>query len=109
MKVNPQIQSPAVGTANASEAKKNQQTKKSGYESAGTAPSDTLKNASVKTDVSDRAKDMARAKQLASDAPDVREDKIREIKEKIQNKQYSVKASDIADRLVDDHIRLAGA
>ncbi len=47
---------------------------------------------------------MARAKQVAQDAPDVRESKIAEIKAKIQNKQYNVSAEAIADKLVDDHM-----
>jgi negative regulator of flagellin synthesis FlgM len=59
---------------------------------------------SVKADISSRAKDMARAKQVAQDAPDVREAKIAAIKAQIQNKQYNVSAEAISDKLVDDHM-----
>jgi len=110
VKVNSSIQ-PNVSGADlkSTEAKKNERIKKTAYEQSAPTEKASLRNDSVKTDLSSKAKDMARARQLAADAPDVREEKIRELKEKIANKQYSVSSADIADRLVDDHMRLAGS
>jgi flagellar biosynthesis anti-sigma factor FlgM len=62
----------------------------------------------VKAEVSDRAREMAMAKSAASDAPDVREDKIAEIKARIASGKYHVDSHAVADRLVDDHIRMSG-
>lgn len=59
--------------------------------------------------ISSKAKDMAKAKQAAIDTPDVREAKIQELKNRIQSGQYKVSAEQVADRLVDDHLQLAGA
>jgi negative regulator of flagellin synthesis FlgM len=61
-------------------------------------------SADTKTEISSKAKDMARAQQVAKDAPDVRSQKIQELKNKIANKQYNVSAEQVADKLVDDHV-----
>ncbi len=95
--------------ARSSEASKKAELKKAGYDvEAKSAPS-TTKTDSVNAEISSKAKDMAKAKQIATDTSDVREAKIAELREKIQNKKYDVSSSAIADKLVDDHIRMAGA
>ena len=90
------------------EAKKTDKAKISGYEKSESSAS-SGKNDSVNADISTKAKDMAKAKQIASDAPDVREAKIAALKEQIQNKKYNVGADAIADKLVDDHLGMVGA
>ena len=107
MKINPNIATGSSGIQSA-ETKKSEKTKLSGYENTESATSG-LKSESSKSEISSRAKDMAKAKQVASEAPDVREAKIAALKEQIKNKTYNVSADAIADKLVDDHIRLAGA
>ncbi len=61
----------------------------------------------VKADISPKAKEMAqemaKVKDLAAQAPDVREEKIAELKRRINQGQYKVDADAIADRLVDEH------
>jgi len=79
----------------------------SGEKSENVATS--LRSDSANTDISSKAKDMAKAKQIAADAPDVREAKIAALKEQIQNKKYNVGADAIADKLVDDHMSMVGA
>jgi negative regulator of flagellin synthesis FlgM len=107
MKINPNVAAGSSGIQS-SDAKKIEKTKISGYEKSESAAAAT-KNQSANAEISSKAKDMAKAKQIASDSPDVREAKIAELKERIQNKKYNVGADAIADKLVDDHIRLAGA
>ena len=63
---------------------------------------------SAQVDISAKAKDMSLAKKIASESPDVREDRVAELKRRIQNQEYNVKPEDIADRMVDEHIRTAG-
>ena len=112
MKINPNVNAGSSGIQNSSasaDSKKIEKAKVSGYENKTEDAKSTEKNNSTNTEISSKAKDMAKAKQIATDAPDVREAKIAELKERIQNKKYNVGADAIADKLVDDHIRLAGA
>ena len=111
MRINPS-NSPAINGADigaTDQAKKNERVKKSGYDSAAATDSKSARSDSSSAEISSKAKDMAKATQIAKDSPDVREAKIAELRDKIQNKKYNVSASEIADKLVDDHIRLAGA
>ena len=107
MKINPNIAAGSTGIQS-TETKKTDKTKLSGYEKADSTSS-TAKNGSANAEISSRAKDMAKAKQIASDTPDVREAKIAALREQIQNKKYNVSADAIADKLVDDHLRMTGA
>jgi negative regulator of flagellin synthesis FlgM len=59
---------------------------------------------SVKSDISTRGKEMARATAAAHSAPDVREDRIAELKKRISEGSYKVDANAVADRLVEDHL-----
>jgi negative regulator of flagellin synthesis FlgM len=61
--------------------------------------------ASTKTELSAKGREMAQAKAAASDAPDVREEKIAELKRRIAAGNYSVDSNAVADRMVDDHLR----
>ncbi len=108
MKINPNVAAGSSGIQS-SDAKKIEKTKVSGYENKSEGVASSAKNNSANTEISSKAKDMAKAKQIATESPDVREAKIAELKEKIQSKKYNVGADAIADKLVDDHIRLAGA
>jgi len=59
---------------------------------------------SSKAEISGRGREMANAKAAASDAPDVREERIAELKRRVSAGKYSVDADKIADRMVDDHL-----
>ena len=108
MKINSNVAAGSSGIQS-SDAKKLEKTKVSGYENKTESTASASKSDSTNTEISSKAKDMAKAKQIATDTPDVREAKIAELRDKIQNKKYNVGADAIADKLVDDHIRLAGA
>lgn len=58
----------------------------------------------AKADISAKAKDMSRAKAAADAAPDVREEKIAELKRRIAEGRYKVDSGAVADRLVDEHL-----
>jgi negative regulator of flagellin synthesis FlgM len=62
----------------------------------------------VNASISSKARDLASAKAAATSAPDVREERIAELKRKIASGSYHVDADKVADRLVDDHIKMSG-
>ena len=51
--------------------------------------------------ISSKAKDYQVARKALSDIPDVREDKVNDIKARIQNGTYEVSAEDFAQKLVE--------
>jgi negative regulator of flagellin synthesis FlgM len=59
-------------------------------------------------EISSKGKEFAKAKAIASDAPDVREEKIAALKARIAEGKYKVDADAIADRMVDEHIHMQG-
>ena len=60
------------------------------------------------SEISSKSKRFATAKAVATDAPDVREDKIAEFKKRISEGSYKVDSDAVADRLVNDHLSLIG-
>ncbi len=50
--------------------------------------------------ISGKAKDFSIAKQAVRQIPDVRQDKINEIKQKMDSGEYSVKASEVAEKIL---------
>ena len=62
----------------------------------------------VEANISARARELAHAKKIAHDAPDVREEKIAELKRRIAAGQYDVDPHALADRIVNEHIRTHG-
>lgn len=101
--------SSSVKTTEAQAGKKTEKIKNNPYDSKVGADSVSKRSDSTNTEISTKARDLAKAKQVATEAPDVRESRIAELREKIQNKTYNVSADAIADRLVDDHLRMTGA
>lgn len=63
---------------------------------------------SVKPEISQKSREFAQAKGIASAAPDVREEKIAEIKRRVAEGKYQVNDDAVADRMVDDHLRMSG-
>lgn len=50
--------------------------------------------------ISGTAKDFSSVMKILRQVPDIRQDKVDEIKQKIERGQYSVKASDVAEKIV---------
>jgi len=63
-------------------------------------------NLDVKADISSKSKEFSNAKAVASNAPDVRADKIAELKRRIADKSYKVDHVAVADKMVDEHLRM---
>lgn len=57
-----------------------------------------------KVDLSPRAQDMKKAKEVAMSTPDIDEAKVARLQKMIDEGNYSVSAKDIADKMVDDHL-----
>lgn len=60
------------------------------------------------TEISSKGREFAQAKAVANDAPDVREEKVAALKARIAAGKYGVDADAVADRMVDDHIKMHG-
>ncbi len=73
----------------------------------GAGPAKSISADGSTAEISFRAKEMARAKEAAAAAPDVREEKVAELKRRIQSGEYSVSANKVADKMVDEHIKTA--
>ncbi len=55
-----------------------------------------------RVNLSERAQDIKRIKELATAAPDIREDRVAELQKMIDGGKYKVDAKDIADKMVDE-------
>jgi negative regulator of flagellin synthesis FlgM len=70
--------------------------RRGGTESAG--------ESSERVAISGKAKDLARAKEVAKSAPDVDEARVARLKAAIEGGSYKVDAERVADKLVDEHL-----
>ncbi len=59
-------------------------------------------------EISQKSRELALAKNVATETPDIREDKVADLKKKISEGSYRVDSEAIADRLVDDHLKTPG-
>ena len=64
--------------------------------------------ADANAEISAKSKEFAQAKSVATGSPDVREDKIADIKRRMAEGSYKVDHEAVADRMVDDHLRMSG-
>jgi negative regulator of flagellin synthesis FlgM len=104
MKVNPAttqaVQNKDVaGTSSAKRSEKAGSTSASSKASAKSA-----ETSSAKTEISAKAREFSKAKEAASGAPDVREEKIAELKKRIASGNYQINAEAIANKMVDEHV-----
>jgi negative regulator of flagellin synthesis FlgM len=60
------------------------------------------------TEISAKSKEFAQAKGIATDAPDMRDEKIAELKKRISEGSYNVNPDAVSDRLVDEHLKMSG-
>lgn len=93
------------GAKQSSRASAAQQARKSEKGAAGATASDA---SGAKAEISSRGREFASAKAVADGAPDVREEKIAELKRRIAAGKYQVDAEAVANRMVDDHIKMSG-
>ncbi|PIT99369.1 MAG: flagellar biosynthesis anti-sigma factor FlgM [Bdellovibrionales bacterium CG10_big_fil_rev_8_21_14_0_10_45_34] len=100
MKVNGNISNLTAGI----NAKGLEQQKGSEKSSNANSADALLNNESAKVDLSERAKDILRAKEIAMNTSDVDEEKVARLQSLIDSGKYKVDAQAIADRMVDDHL-----
>lgn len=62
----------------------------------------------AKTEISNKSREFGHAKQVASAAPDIREDRVHDLKRRIADRSYKVDHDAIADRMVDEHLKMSG-
>lgn len=65
---------------------------------------DDEKVGATKVDLSPRAQDMKKAKEIAMAAPDVDEAKVARLQKLIDSGKYNVSAKDVADKMVDEEL-----
>ncbi|WP_273321766.1 MULTISPECIES: flagellar biosynthesis anti-sigma factor FlgM [Vallitalea] len=58
--------------------------------------------------ISDIAKELQIAKKAVKNAPDIRQDKVNDIKKRIQSGSYNVSAREVADKIVDSYFDKRG-
>lgn len=58
-----------------------------------------------RVNLSERAMDIKKAKEIAMATPDVREDKVAELQKLIDSGKYKVDAKEIADKMVDEEMQ----
>lgn len=56
-----------------------------------------------KLEISQAGKDYQVAKQAVSNAPDIRQDKVEDIKQRLANGTYNVSDEDLADKLLEKY------
>lgn len=93
----------AKGTKNSSVVGKSESNSPKGAKGAEEAEK------SARTEISGRAREMAKAKDVATTAPDVREEKIQELRRRMAEGKYKVDPNALADKIVEDHLSLPGA
>jgi len=72
----------------------------------GSAQGGSAAGGSAKVELSTRAQDLARAKELATPSNDIDEAKVARLQKLIDAGEYKVDAEAIADRLVDEHSKM---
>lgn len=95
---------------NLSDTSKTEKSSKSGkLEKGGSVTASSLSSLetkgaddSSKVNLSQRAQDIKKAKEIALAAPDIREDKVAKLQKLIDDGKYKVDAKDIADKMVDE-------
>lgn len=97
---------------NSVDGAKTEATKKTGKQgtisSAAESGEDALESLGAsKVDVSPRAQEAKRIKELAMAAPDVDTEKVARFQKMIDGGNYKVDAKAVADRMVDEHLETA--
>ena len=92
----------------ASSTKKADEAKKAKDKKPGSA-TDILGAPAARAEISGKAKEAAQAKAVATATPEVREERIAALKQRIADGTYKVDSKAIADKLVDEHLASAAA
>lgn len=80
------------------------QVQKSGVDSLSSLASASQRGANI--EISDKARLMQKANEIARNTPDSRADKVAALKKSISDGSYHINSAAIADRLVDEHLAM---
>ena len=67
-------------------------------------PGSTVGRGGASVDISDTARFMKQASDIAHSVPDIRADKVQDLKKRIAEGNYKVDSAKIADKLVEEHL-----
>lgn len=91
-------------TSKTEEARANSQ---AGRSNKVSTPESALGEQSAKVQVSDRAQEAKRIKEMAMSAPDVDQAKVEKFRRLIDEGKYKVDSKSVADKMVDEHMAMA--
>ena len=103
MKVNSSVSSNVQGTQTESLKKAEKSAKTDRATQIEKLSKEQNSGAPASAEISARGKEMAKAAAIASATPDVREDRISEIKKRIAAGEYNVDSDAIADKMIGEH------
>ncbi|OFZ78238.1 MAG: flagellar biosynthesis anti-sigma factor FlgM [Bdellovibrionales bacterium RIFOXYD1_FULL_53_11] len=104
-------QSTANNPAKSNEASGSRKTERASQAQGAKKTDKTGKSAGASdanTEISTKGREFAKAKAVAADAPDIREQKIAELKKRIAEGKYKIDEKAVADKMVDEHIDMHG-
>ena len=102
-----------LNTSDAQAAKSSQTSatstaKKSSDSAAAAGAASAQSSQAAKVELSPRAQDIKKIKELAMNSPDVDANKVEKFKRMIAEGKYKVDAKAVADRMVEEHLQGAG-
>jgi negative regulator of flagellin synthesis FlgM len=98
-----------LNTTDAKAAEKSGGAKKSSEASNSTSAAAASQGGqATQVELSPKAQDIKRIKELAMNSPDVDMNKVEKFKKLIADGKYKVDAKAVADRMVDEHVMSAG-
>lgn len=68
------------------------------------AQSDAQGSTTDRVQLSDRSREMAKASEVLASTPEIRQKKVAEIKERIDNNQYEVDEDKVAEKMIVDFL-----
>lgn len=109
MKVNPYQSSTRQAQVETSKTSKSSDAEKANDKKAdnNAATPGAIPQVAVEAEISTKAKEFVKAKEVATNAPEIREAKIAELKRRIAEGKYKVDADKVADKMVEDHLKSA--
>jgi negative regulator of flagellin synthesis FlgM len=108
MKVNPTGTNQVQDNNEVSKSKKASKTSAAQENERSGKAATSGSSSAVKSDISNKGKEFAKVKAAATGAPDVREQKIAELKKRIAEGKYKIDDNAIADKMVDEHLSTSG-
>lgn len=73
-------------------------------ESGQTSSVSSAASSGSQVEISDKARMLQKANEMVRQMPDIRADRVAELKKKIGDGSYKVDSASVADRLVDEHL-----